>query len=558
MPLDALLEAAPVALAVYDARGRMMRANQRLADLLGGVWTAPGMRRSSELVDRVLASGESAYDEDTEAGAAKDRHWHWECHPIRLADGTLAGALVVVEDVTDATRLQKKAQTDPLTGILNHGAFHDRLGTEVERARRHGHPLTLALIDLDEFKVINDTFGHQAGDRVLVDVVSILFEHIRATDVPGRIGGDEFALLMPETDRRGGAVIAERVNGAVGAATVGDGQRVTLSVGVCELEEAEGPEELLRYADRALYWSKTHGRDTVSRYSPQSQDVHGALASIGISGRLARGQAAAAVRALARAMDLKDSATRQHSDRVAELSARLAEELAWPRERTELLREAALVHDVGKVAIPDAVLLKPGGLTAAEIAVVQRHCEMGAQIAREILTEEQTAWLRGHHERFDGTGYPDGLAGDEVPDGARILAAAEAYDVMVSDRPYRCGRDPVQALEELRRCAGTQFAPEIVETFEGPRFVRLARFHSNQERRRAANRTRGAAPDGHLELLCECWNPQCTARLDVASDELQAARAHQRRFVVADRHDRHDLERVVARTPRFVIVEKRV
>jgi putative nucleotidyltransferase with HDIG domain len=331
---------------------------------------------------------------------------------------------------------------------------------------------------------------------------------------------------------------------------------VTLSIGVCDLDEAEGPEDLMRFADRALYWSKTHGRDMVSRYAPAADHPAGALAGIGISGRLARGQAAAAVRALARAMDLKDSATRQHSDRVAELASRLAEHLGWPRDRVKQLREVGLMHDVGKVGVPDAVLLKPARLTPQEQETMRRHCEMGAQIAAEILTEEQTAWLRSHHERVDGSGYPDGLAGDDIPEGARILAAADAYDVMTSDRPYSRGRDPLEALRELHRCSGTHFAPEVVMSFETPRIIRQARIHSNQRRAREANRHPSRRPDEHVELLCECWDLTCTERLDVGTDELLAARSHQRRFIVADGHDQPEVERVVARTPRFIIVEK--
>jgi hypothetical protein len=222
------------------------------------------------------------------------------------------------------------------------------------------------------------------------------------------------------------------------------------------------------------------------------------------------------------------------------------------------MRQAAVVHDVGKVAVPDSILLKPGRLTADEHAVIRRHAELGAQIAAEIFSPEQTAWLRSHHERFDGTGYPDGLAADEIPDGAQILAVSDAYDVMVSDRRYARALEPTEALDELRRYAGTQFAPEAVEAFHSPRFVRLVSIHANQGRSRAANEHPAATGDGRLEIACECADPACTSSVRITADELRAVRAHQRRFVLADGHELPEVERVVSRSPQFIVVEKRL
>lgn len=559
--LDSLLEAAPLAMAVYGADGRMTRANDKYRWILRGAAATElsgGDPAGESLVSLVLESSESVYSDELVVDAAKDRHWRCHGHPVRLSGSAPTGVLIVVEDVTRATRLEVQAQTDPLTGLLNHGAFHERLAKEAERARRHGHPLALALLDVDDFKAINDTFGHPVGDRVLRDVAALLREHVRTSDVLARIGGDEFALLMPDTHGASAAVIAERAHGAVGAASVGGGQRVTFSIGVCELDQAKGAEELARLADRALYWAKTHGRDMVWRHSADYGEPHGALAPVGEAARLAPRQAAAAVRALARSVDLKHAATRQHSDRVAELAARLAEELGWAPERVQLLRQAAVVHDVGKVGVPDAVLLKPDRLTAEEFETIRGHSELGAQLAAEILADEQTAWVRSHHERPDGAGYPDGLSDEEIPEGARIIAVADSYDAMVSDRPYRHGRDPTEALGELRRCAGTQFAPEVVAAFQSPRFVRQADIHSNQERARAANRLATPDRNGRLVLRCECAAPSCPERLRLGGDELQAARVHQRRFVVCDGHEQLDVEQVVARTSRFVVIEKLV
>jgi diguanylate cyclase (GGDEF)-like protein/putative nucleotidyltransferase with HDIG domain len=559
--VEVLFDVAPAALAVYDASARRVRANDEALALLGRgagpALRADGHAVAEKLVREVLRRGAAAFEDEVASSGDDAVQVRLHCHPIRGRGGEIAGVLLV-GDGAGTGRLTALAMTDPLTGVLNQGAFRERLQAEVELAFRHGTPLAVALIDIDEFKVVNDTFGHLVGDRVLVDIVAIIAEHVRASDVLGRVGGDEFAILMPHSDADGAAIIAGRVHAEVGAASVGGGQRVTLSIGVCELGEGEGLDDLVARVDQALYTSKRHGRDMVWRYDARHDTLRGALPDVGQSGPLAGGQTAAAVRALARAIDLKDAATRQHSDRVAELAVRLAETSAWPPERCELMRQAAVVHDVGKVAVPDSILLKPGRLSDSEHVIIRMHAELGAQIASEIFTPEQTSWLRGHHERVDGTGYPDGLVGDEIPDGAKILAVADAYDVMTSDRPYAAARDPTEALKELRRCAGTQFANETVEAFHAPHFMRLAMIHSNQERSRAANAHRITVGDGYLELWCECANPACAARVRITPDELHGARTHQRRFVLVDGHELPDVERVVGRTPRFVIAEKRV
>jgi diguanylate cyclase (GGDEF)-like protein/putative nucleotidyltransferase with HDIG domain len=553
--VDLLLGAATIPVAVYDPDGRRIRANDSAAVLLGRGRAAGATDDAvaDRVVGDVLERGEAAHaDEVVSAdGDVVTRSWHGQA--IRRRDGHLAGVLLIGDDPGTA-RLEALALTDGLTGALNHSAFRERVAAEIELAFRHGTPLSLALIDIDEFKVINDTFGHQVGDRVLVDVAATIAEHIRASDLLARIGGDEFAILMPQTDGPGAAAIAGRVHAEVGATIVAGGQRVTLSIGVCEVNEGEAAEQLVERVDRLLYSAKRHGRDMVWRYDRPSE----ALADVGMPVPLARGQAAAAVRALARAIDLKDASTRQHSDRVAELAVRLAETLGWPPERCELMRQAAVVHDVGKVAVPDSILLKPGRLTADEHAVIRRHAELGAQIAAEIFSPEQTSWLRSHHERFDGTGYPDGLAADEIPDGAQILAVSDAYDVMVSDRRYARALEPTEALDELRRYAGTQFAPEAVEAFHSPRFVRLVSIHANQGRSRAANEHPAATGDGRLEIACECADPACTSSVRITADELRAVRAHQRRFVLADGHELPEVERVVSRSPQFIVVEKRL
>jgi diguanylate cyclase (GGDEF)-like protein/putative nucleotidyltransferase with HDIG domain len=360
-------------------------------------------------------------------------------------------------------QLREQATTDALTGLANHRAFQEALSGEVARARRHARPLSLAVIDLDHFKRVNDRFGHQAGDDVLREAARRLGEAVRDGDTLARVGGEEFAWLMPETTGMEAWQAAERARAAIAAAPFADVGQVTISAGVCDIGHAGDAGELYRLADGALYWSKSHGRDVVFRYSP---DVVQVLSDAEQAARLGRQQALQSIRVLARAVDAKDQSTREHSERVADLAVAIATALGWPVERAASLREAGLVHDVGKIAIPDSILAKPGRLTEAEFAVVRTHAAIGAEMLTDVLSPEQVTWVRGHHERWDGGGYPDALRDVEIPEGARILALADAWDVMISERPYTAALPVEAAAAEIRACSGTQFWPGAVEGLE--------------------------------------------------------------------------------------------
>ena len=360
-------------------------------------------------------------------------------------------------------RLANQAFTDPLTGLANHRTFQERLLVEVERAHRHGRGLCLALIDVDSFKQINDALGHQVGDQVLVALARQIVPVLRASDLFARVGGDELALLMPEASPDDALAVAERVRSL--AATAGRivGVPLSVSIGVADLEQAADAEQLVRFADGALYWVKEHGRNRVCRYTPED------VAELSVRQRaeaLAHAHAVVGIRALARAVDAKDPSTQRHSERVAAVARMLAEELGWDAEDLVHLHEAGLIHDVGKIGVPDAILLRPGPLGPVEFEQVKVHAALGAQIVGEILAPEQVAWVRGHHERLDGTGYPDGLRASEIADGARLLALADAWDVMTSERPYRPGMPVEAAVEECRRHSGTQFWDEAVAALE--------------------------------------------------------------------------------------------
>jgi diguanylate cyclase (GGDEF)-like protein len=373
----------------------------------------------------------------------------------------LAGLAITNADTS--AHLLAQATSDPLTGLLNHRAFQERVESEVARAQRYGRPLALVLLDLDYFKSINDAYGHQAGDSALMQAAHLLEGGARAGDVLGRIGGDEFALLLPETTAAGALPIAERWATAFRAAPVGVAAHLTMSAGVCDLTHAHDSQELLRLADGALYWAKNEGRDTVVMYSPE---VVFELSDSDRADRLQRSQALLSIRSLARSIDAKDSPNEDHSERVAGFVRRLAEAAGWPPVPVAQIAEAARIHDVGKICIPDEILRKPGSLTPAEYELVKAHAAVGAQMAREALSDEQAVWIAQHHERFDGTGYPNGLSKGEISEGAALLALADSWDVMTTVRSYSHAKSEPEALAECLSLAGAQFSPTACKALE--------------------------------------------------------------------------------------------
>lgn len=379
--------------------------------------------------------------------------------PERLAAfAELVGTTVMNREARQ--QLVERATRDPLTGLLNHRSFHERLRTELARAQRYGRELALVVLDVDHFKSINDAAGHDLGDDVLAAIASRLREAARTEDTVSRIGGDEFAMLLPETDGVRAFSAVERARALIGGSPVLPGVSVTVSAGICDLRNAQDADTMFRLADGALYWSKAHGRDATWIYDP---DVVRELSAAERAEQLRRSQAMLGIRALARAIDAKDPSTRQHSERVAALAGRLAELLGWEAPRVVLLQEAALVHDVGKIGVPDAVLLKPGRLTTTERHLVGRHAELGAQIVEDVLTEEQVEWIHTHHERPDGQGYPRGLSGAEISMGAAVLTVADSFDVMTMNRPYSAAKPTDEAIAECEGLVGRQFRAEPVD-----------------------------------------------------------------------------------------------
>jgi diguanylate cyclase (GGDEF)-like protein len=385
----------------------------------------------------------------------------WQRSPVLGA--ALIGPLIAIALYQRSTfrelRAMRLALTDPLTGLGNHRHFHERLQRELVAAEEETRPLTLCLVDIDNFKRINDGYGHPAGDRVLSQVAA----RLRQGGEAFRLGGDEFALLLPGLDEHTAVTVAESVVDRIAGLQLDVVGAITVSAGVATYPfQGAGRDDLVRLADSALYWAKEHGKNRVRVYRPDVVELAELKRLAAGPDRAARYRAAAS---LAQAVDARDVYTVSHSGRVSELAARIALRIGGDSELVELTRLAGSLHDLGKLAIPEEILRKPGSLTESERLVLERHPQIGFRMLESLGVDPVAEWVLHHHERWDGTGYPGGLAGDQIPIGARIIFVADAFDAMTSDRVYRRRLSTGDALAELSRCAGTQFDPSIVAAF---------------------------------------------------------------------------------------------
>lgn len=358
-----------------------------------------------------------------------------------------------------ALTAMRLALTDPLTGLGNHRHFQERIQRELSVAQEHDLPLTLCFIDVDDFKKINDRFGHPTGDHVLSQIAS----RLRQGGESFRLGGDEFAVLLPKHDEAAALAAAHSIVSRISALDLGEVEELTVSAGVATFPDHGGErDELIRLADNALYWAKEHGKNRV-RVSRADIVELSDLKRLAVGrDRAARFRAAAS---LARAVDTRDAYTGSHSQRVAQLAGRIAEQLGVDPEEVEMTRLAGSLHDLGKLAIPEEILRKPASLSEPERTILERHPQIGFRMLESLGVDPVAEWVLHHHERWDGTGYPDKLAGEEIPLGARIIFVADAFDAMTSDRVYRRPLSHEDALAELERCASTQFDPSIVKVF---------------------------------------------------------------------------------------------
>jgi diguanylate cyclase (GGDEF)-like protein/putative nucleotidyltransferase with HDIG domain/PAS domain S-box-containing protein len=506
--IKALLDTLAESVIVLDPQKRIVIANDSFAtaagldaDILVGqrIGRIPWKLQdpSSELPwDKVSRTGvtERAVTMTLNSKKAGERIFSVSASPINGGGKDSKGMLVSLDDVTalhdrnkrlvtmvsDLEQTQKivrqqneqlsaMAMKDPLTGCLNRRALFERLAGVWDEVRRYHYPVSVMMIDVDHFKSVNDKHGHAAGDSVLQSVARVLQEQARATDIVARYGGEEFCFVLPHTALDGGEQVAERVRAAIESMRIGE-LSVTASFGVAALTGGDtAPQVIMERADEALYAAKRSGRNRVVRRDRMPANLPPKpVKSDRIEG-IEPGQAAIpfpAVTALSTALQYRDSTTAAHSRRVADLCVLVAGDMMQISD-VSLLEVAALLHDIGKIGVPDSILLKPGPLTTEEFELMDRHSFIGIEIIQAAFkSPELTYIVRTHHAYFAGNPRQPNLpVGEAIPMRARLLSIADAYDAIVSDRVYRAARSQEQAFAELRRCAGTQFDPGLVERF---------------------------------------------------------------------------------------------
>jgi diguanylate cyclase (GGDEF)-like protein/putative nucleotidyltransferase with HDIG domain len=401
---------------------------------------------------------------------------------VIAASGLLLAVIVVVRFAfgrEERDRLRVGAVTDPLTGLPNVRAFDEDLTDAVSEAAARRAQVTLAFFDLDGLELINEVDGREAGDLALRTVAGIVEDSLPASATASRLDAGRFALIFGQ----GGAFDAYVSCRALVEHVDKDSRLdpvISVACGIASYpEDADGPEALMRSADTAARWARRHGGRVNVYEQGQGEDAHAAQ-DPGENRDPVR-----SLQVLAAAIDGSDADTRSHSANVAVLSVALARRIGLDDENVERVRLAGSLHDLGKIGVPDTLLHKEGALTDDERGKVRSHPELGAQMLQATEASELAPWIRGHHERWDGDGYPDGLAGQHIPLAARIIGLADAYDAMTSPRAWRDAMSEPEALRRIAEGAGTQFDPGLV----GP-FASVAEATGQHDRADASERAR--------------------------------------------------------------------
>lgn len=351
------------------------------------------------------------------------------------------------------------AERDALTGLYNHRGIHRRLTGEMLRAQQNGSELSVIMMDLDDFKLLNDTYGHPVGDSVLRHVSEAIRGVLRHADLAGRVGGDELLFVLPNTGVEGARQLGERLCDTLRTHpyVMPEGLVIPVhaSLGVATYPaDVQSLGQLVETADANLYASKQRGGNTITGNPAEERADPGTGGVLGVAGRLLN------------MVGARDHYTRRHSEQVALYALSLGEAVGLSDEDLSTLHVAAMLHDVGKIGVPSHLLHKPSPLTAAEEDLVRRHVDMGVSVINDMPRLAQVAEVvRAHHEHHDGSGYPAESSGEDIPQLARILAVADAYSAMILNRPYRRPLSPREAREELKAAAGTQLDPQLVNVF---------------------------------------------------------------------------------------------
>lgn len=380
----------------------------------------------------------------------------------------------------------KEAITDGLTGLKTHRQFREALDRERRWSARTGQPFSLIMVGLDRFEQVDDRMGRVGSDKVLKAVAALLDARSRQSNLVARYGAHEFAILMPETNTQQAEVLAKRLRAAVEVDHLLRAREVTISFGIATFpDHGETPEQILKVAESGMYLAqhcegncvKVASSSIAAGDAEREQDLLEVYLEAAVkpmfheaSSRYRHSSEPSkplldTITALAFAVEAKGPYAKGHSQTVSRLAARMALQAGLPQAEIEKIYLAGLVHDIGKLRVPEHVLRKPAPLTAEEFEIMKSHAACGAQMLESLNAKSVERIVRHHHERYDGRGYPDGLAGDGIPLGARIVAVAESFHNMVSTLRYKSTLTFRDAFAELRRCSGTQFDPQVVTAF---------------------------------------------------------------------------------------------
>lgn len=367
--------------------------------------------------------------------------------------------------------------TDALTAVGSRKLLEDKLQAECARAKRYKRQFSIAIIDLDNFKTINDVLGHAAGDDALRKLAECMKSQKRATDILTRYGGDEFVIIMPETKAKDAITLLERIRCKTQEIKVVEDLTMTISCGIAQSlsEPADSSREVMRRADLALYEAKSAGRNRVKVWD---ETMSKALSDNDIEAKKitklqrridglseqAEKVFIQSIWGLVQALEAKDSYTKKHSENVMHYAVGIAKTMKITPKQIDVIRRAAMIHDIGKIGIPDAILSKPGKLTPRERSVIEQHPLIAVRILEKMtFLEQEIAIVRHHHEKWNGRGYPDGISNTVIPLGARIMAVADTFDALTSNRPYHNARPLTEAIEILVDSSGYDYDPRAVK-----------------------------------------------------------------------------------------------
>jgi len=449
--------------------GREKVLGRHFAGVFTGERTEETIDFTCPVVDEIMAGGKGRCNLEMYHTASDGWEMVLTVDCLPMGDKKQAGILLIARDITARKvmeqRLYELTMRDGLTKLYNHGYLHKALKMELKRSTEQNKPLAFILLDIDNFKYYNDRFGHPAGDELLKKFARVLLNCVRSGDTVGRYGGDEFGIILPDTGPELAESIGERLRRKITEYPFPNredlpGGSLTASIGISVFPyHGTGVHDLVKTADEAMYHAKRNCKNQVQLYFSSIKEFQRRLCN-------SEAELMTSLNTLLTLINAKDRYTFAHSEKVAEYAAIIAKELQLPVEQVEDIKKAAFLHDIGKLEIPGRILRKKGALDEWEWQTVKQHPFLGGQMLKSFSQLKSIIpCIVHHHERYDGRGYPHGLAGEEIPLCSRIIAVADSFDAMISERPYKKSLSFGEAILELEKNMGTQFDPAITKVF---------------------------------------------------------------------------------------------